>query len=112
MKSFIRVMKALSEPSRVKIIKLLQAKPLCVCELQQMLGLSQPAVSKHLKTLETAGLVASEKDGLWVNYSLSYGSDNLYATSLLGHLRHWLDEDPQIARLVRIVPKLSRRLAS
>ena len=109
MKTFTRVMKALAEPSRVKIVKMLQVRTMCVCEIQQALELSQPAVSKHLKVLETAGMVASEKDGLWVNYSLADGSDSPYAASLLGHLRHWLDEDPQIARLVRGVPEFRRQ---
>ena len=111
MKTFTRVMKALAEPSRVKIVKMLQVRTMCVCEIQQALELSQPAVSKHLKILEIAGLVASEKDGLWVNYSLADGSDSPYAASLLGHLRHWLDEDPQIARLVRGVPEFRRQAA-
>ena len=55
MKAFIKVMKALSDPNRIKIIKLLQHKRLCVCELQYALGISQPTVSKHLKILEEAG---------------------------------------------------------
>ena len=59
MKSFVKVMKALSDPNRVKIIKLLQLKYMCVCELQGALKLAQPTVSKHLKILEEAGLVDS-----------------------------------------------------
>ena len=105
-------MKALAEPSRVKIVKMLQVRTMCVCEIQQALELSQPAVSKHLKVLETAGLVTSAKDGLWVNYSLADGSESPYAASLLGHLRHWLDEDPQVARLVRGVPGFNRQAAN
>ena len=71
MKSFIKVMKALSDPNRVKIIKLLQQKMMCVCELQGALKIAQPTVSKHLKILEEAGLVDYAKDGLWVNYFLA-----------------------------------------
>jgi len=55
MKAFIKVMKALSDPNRVKIIKMLQHKIMCVCEMQKALNVSQPAVSKHLKLLEDAG---------------------------------------------------------
>jgi len=72
MKSFIKVMKALSDPNRVKIVKLLQRKVMCVCELKAALGIAQPSVSKHLKILEDAGLVDFKKDGLWVNYYLSF----------------------------------------
>jgi ArsR family transcriptional regulator len=55
MKPFIKVMKSLSDPNRIKIVKLLQQKRMCVCELQDALGISQPSVSKHLKILEEAG---------------------------------------------------------
>ena len=47
MKSFTRVMKAMSDPNRVRVIKLLQIKELCVCEIQALLGLAQSTVSKH-----------------------------------------------------------------
>jgi ArsR family transcriptional regulator, arsenate/arsenite/antimonite-responsive transcriptional repressor len=99
MKEFIRVMKALSDPNRVKLLKMLQKRVMCVCEIQAALEIAQPTVSKHLKILEDAGLVAREKDGLWVNYSLSNGSRSPYAASLLGNLRHWLNDDPEIRDL-------------
>lgn len=108
MKSFTKVMKALSDPNRVKILKLLQQKMLCVCELQYALELSQPNVSKHLKILEESGLVEFQKDGLWVNYYLADGSGSPYAASLLGNLKHWLDDDPEVADLIAKVPTLDR----
>ncbi len=108
MQSFVRVMKALSDPNRVKIIKLLQQRSLCVCELRAALSISQPSVSKHLKILEDAGLVTSSKDGLYVNYRLADGSTSPYASTLLGSLRHWLDHDPAVAALVARVPALDR----
>jgi ArsR family transcriptional regulator len=101
MKSFVKVMKALSDPNRVKIVKLLQQKYMCVCELQGALKLAQPTVSKHLKILEEAGLVDYKKDGLWVNYFLADGKSSPYAASLLGNLKHWLNEDTEIAELMK-----------
>ena len=65
MKAFTKVMRALSDPNRVKIIKLLQQKSMCVCELQAALQIAQPSVSKHLKILEEADLVDYQKDGCW-----------------------------------------------
>ena len=108
MKAFLKVMKALSDPNRVKIIKLLQQKMMCVCELRGALKIAQPTVSKHLKILEEAGLVDFAKDGLWVNYYLADGNDSPYAACVLGNLKHWLDEDPEISELVKIVPFLNR----
>ena len=81
---------------------------MCVCELRGALKIAQPTVSKHLKILEEAGLVDYAKDGLWVNYFLADGKSNPYAASLLGNLRHWLDEEPEINELVKRVPFLNR----
>lgn len=108
MDDFIRVMKALSDPNRIKVIKLLQHRVMCVCELQAALDIAQPTVSKHLKILEDAGLVTSEKDGLWVNCALGDGSKSPYAATLLGNLRHWLADDPDIKKLDAILPLLNR----
>ena len=108
MKDFIRVMKALSDPNRVKIVKMLQHRVLCVCEIQALLGLAQPTVSKHLQVLANAGVVASEKEGLWVNYRLGDGSSSPYAATLLGNLKHWLERESEIQKLVRRLPEIAR----
>jgi ArsR family transcriptional regulator len=108
MKEFIKVVKALSDPNRVKIIKMLQHKSLCVCEMRAALGVAQPTVSKHLKILEEAGLVTYEKDGLWVNYHLTDGSSSPYVASLLGNLRHWLEDEPEVIRLKKELPMINR----
>jgi ArsR family transcriptional regulator len=108
MKEFIKVMKALSDPNRVKLVKMLQHKVMCVCEIREALGVAQPTVSKHLKVLENAGLVGFKKDGLWVNYHLTDGAGSPYAASLLGNLKHWLEETPEITTLVRRLPMIRR----
>jgi len=108
MKDFIKVAKALSDPNRIKIVKMLQHKRMCVCEIRALLQIAQPSVSKHLKILENAGLVGSVKDGLWVNYYLADGSSSPYAASLLGNLRHWLSDDPEIACMIVKLPEICR----
>ncbi len=108
MREFIKVMKALSDPNRVKMVKLLQRRVLCVCEIQEALGLAQSTASKHLKILEEAGLISCFKEGLWVNYRLSDGARNPYAASLIGNLRHWLEADAQVAALVARLPEIRR----
>jgi len=108
MKDFIKTMKALSDPNRVKIVKILQHKSMCVCELQAALGVAQPTVSKHLKILEEAGFVTYEKDGLWVNYRLTDGSSSPYVASLLGNMRHWLEDEKEIVSLKKELPKINR----
>jgi len=110
MRDFIKVMKALSDPNRVKMVKLLQRRVLCVCEIQEALGLGQSTTSKHLKILEEAGLITYLKEGLWVNYRLADGARNPYAASLLGNLRHWLEEDPAVEALVARLPEINREI--
>ncbi len=96
MRKFIKVTKALSDANRVKILKILQRAESCVCELKRGLGIAQPTVSKHLRILEDAGLVESRKEGLWVYYRISEGHSSPYAATLLGSLKHWLEEDPAV----------------
>lgn len=102
-------MKALSDPNRVKMMKMLQNRPLCVCEIKEALGIAQSTTSKHLKLLEDAGLVRSFKDGLWVNYSLADGNDSAFAANMLGNLKHWLDNEPDIQELNKILPGIDRK---
>ena len=108
MKTFLKVMKALSDPSRVKIMKMLQKRVMCVCEIKEALCIAQSTASKHLKILEDAGLVTSYKEGLWVNYTLADGGDSPYAASLIGNLKHWLDDDPEIMKLAKQLPQIRR----
>jgi ArsR family transcriptional regulator len=108
MKEFIKVMKALSDSKRVKIVKMLQHKKMCVCEIREALQIAQPSVSKHLKILEDAGLVEREKDGQWVDYFLTNGNSSPYVASLIGNLRHWLEDDREIEELVKKIPIIKR----
>lgn len=108
MKSFVKVMKALSDPSRIKIMKMLQQKMMCVCEIQSALQIAQSTTSKHLQILEDAGLITSKKDGLWVNYMIANGDESPYAANLIGNLKHWLDTDPDIQILIAQLPGIDR----
>jgi len=108
MNNFIKVMKALRDPNRVKIVKMLQHGELCVCEIQAALGISQPTVSKHVKILEEAGLLLSRKDGLWVHYSLSDGGKSPYAATMLGNLKYWLDGSAEISKIVKMLPDIRK----
>lgn len=108
MKQFIRVMKALSDPNRVRVIKILGNKELCVCELQNLIGLAQSTVSKHLKVLEEAGLVDYHKEGSWIIYQLTKGEESDYARVLLENLKGWLTDDPQLQEMMARIPQVDR----
>jgi ArsR family transcriptional regulator len=108
MNDFLKVMKALSDRNRVKIIKMLQHKTMCVCEMREALQVSQPTVSKNLKILEDAGLVDFKKDGLWADYHLTDGSKSPYVASLLGNLRHWMENEAEVRELIEKIPHIRR----
>ena len=62
--------KALADETRLRILKLLEIREMCVCELMVALELTQPTASHHLGILENVGLVKGRKDGKWVFYSV------------------------------------------
>jgi ArsR family transcriptional regulator len=64
--------KALADPARVRIVNLLATagEPVCACNLNEPVGLSQPTVSHHLKKLVDAGLLEREQRGKWAYFSL------------------------------------------
>jgi ArsR family transcriptional regulator len=99
MKQLLKVMKALGDGTRLKMLKLLQHRTLCVCELTSLLGLSQSAVSKNLKLLEDAELIACERQGPWSNYRLATEA-NPYAAAMVSQLAGWLDDAPVIRNLI------------
>jgi DNA-binding transcriptional ArsR family regulator len=65
-----RLFKALSDEIRVRMVRLLGVRDMCVCEMIAALGLTQPTASHHLKILEGAGVVEGRKEGKWVFYGL------------------------------------------
>lgn len=65
-----KMFRAFSDRTRLRILNLLRSGETCVCDLVDVLELSQPKVSRHLAYLRRAGLVVGRKDGLWMHYSL------------------------------------------
>jgi len=76
MKDEARLFKALSDPNRLRIVQMLQVRPLCVCEIQELLKLAPSTVSKHLSILREAGFIYDIKEGKWVYYYIDNRSSN------------------------------------
>lgn len=95
MHNFIKITKALSDPTRVRILGLLQGGELCVCNIVAIMGLSQPTISRHLKQCTDAGLTRVRKAGGWTHYSLAVDSTELYITSFLDQLRQAIATDSE-----------------
>ena len=66
-----RFFKALADENRIRIIKLLTLREMCVCELMVALDLTQPTTSHHLNILERKGLIKKRKEGKWSYYSIA-----------------------------------------
>ena len=65
------ILKAFSDPTRLKILYLLKYGELCACEIISALDKPQPTVSHHLNVLKNAGLLKCRKDGVWIYYTLA-----------------------------------------
>lgn len=98
MDEFLRILKAVSNRNRLRIIKMLQVKPLCVCEIREVLGVSQPSVSRHLNILKEAGILVDKKNGVWIDYRLNDSAENIYSESILGNIKSWFEDDEVIIR--------------
>jgi len=70
MDNLVLIFKALSDETRLRILKLLEHGELCVCDIVAALDMIQPKVSFHLGVLQEAGLVKSRKQGKWIHYSI------------------------------------------
>ena len=71
MNELLSVFKALSDETRLRIVKLLENGELCVCHIVAAVDMSQSKISFHLKTLKDAGLVKDRRDGKWMHYRLN-----------------------------------------
>ena len=71
MKKLSDYFKALSDDTRLKIIQLLTEYEMCVCEIEDRLGMSQPAVSHHIGILKNTGLISGRRQGKWIYYSIN-----------------------------------------
>jgi ArsR family transcriptional regulator, arsenate/arsenite/antimonite-responsive transcriptional repressor len=74
----VPLFRALADPTRLRLLRLLGRGELCVCDLMAILRLPQARTSRHLGTLKKAGLVKSRKDGLWSYYSLTRPRDAVH----------------------------------
>ncbi|MBI5741341.1 MAG: metalloregulator ArsR/SmtB family transcription factor [Nitrospirae bacterium] len=71
MKDLLNIFKALSDETRLKMLKIFEKGEICVCDLVSVLDMSQPKISFHLNVLKEAGLIKDRKQGKWVHYSIN-----------------------------------------
>ncbi len=108
MKNKIELLKAISEPNRIRILMMLRDKPLCVCEITAVLELTTATVSKHLSILSKAGFIFDTKDGKWINYSLVARGENTMIDELMEFLSKWYNDEKTIQRDAKIIETINR----
>jgi DNA-binding transcriptional ArsR family regulator len=70
-RELLAVMKALADPTRLRIVAALQGRELCLCQIVELVGLATSTVSRHMSVLEQARLVDARKDGRWTYFRLA-----------------------------------------
>ena len=90
-------LRALADPTRLRILALLKGGEVCVCHIHEALAIPQPTASRHLASLRRAGLVETRKAGLWVHYSLAKMPDTVLET-LVETVTHCVGHAATIAK--------------
>lgn len=93
MENKIKILKAISDQNRIRILKMLQNKVMCVCEITQVLKLATSTVSNHLSILKEAGLLIEKKEGKWINYSINNNSKDSFINSIIAMLNLWFEDE-------------------
>ncbi len=94
MEDTLNTIKALADRHRIRALLALEGQELCLCNLQDLLGLVPSSVSRHMSILQDAGFVVSMKKGKWTYFSLAPLDGNTACSSLLRWVLESLEEDP------------------
>ena len=98
MRELVEVFKALSDETRLRIMKLLEDEALCVCEIMAVLGMIQSRVSRHLDILRRAGFLVARREKKWVIYTWNREKVNPYHLPLQEMLRLWLNDSEVVMK--------------
>ena len=89
--------RALADPTRLRLLNLIADREICVCYFVEILGISQPKISRHLAYLRRAGIAAARRQGRWIHYRLVVPRDAVASSILKETLKH-LRERPDMRR--------------
>lgn len=103
-----KLFKALSDPNRLRILKMLRSRELCVCEITAALRLATSTVSEHLSVLKDRDLIIEKKDGKWVNYSINPRPTDPAVVSILSMIYVWLEDDPTVQNDLNKIASIRR----
>jgi ArsR family transcriptional regulator, arsenate/arsenite/antimonite-responsive transcriptional repressor len=104
------IFKALSDKNRLRILKALQTRVLCACEIRELLGLANSTVSQHLDVLKDAGFIIDSKDGRWVNYIINPRPNDARINSILSSLDYWIGDENLVIKDKKTISGLDRNI--
>jgi len=91
-----KIFRSLSDFNRLRILKALQSKILCVCEIKELLNLANSTVSQHLKVLKQSDFIVERKNGKWVEYMINQHPRDKRVSAILSSLDYWIDDEDTI----------------
>jgi DNA-binding transcriptional ArsR family regulator len=109
MREILSITKALSDESRLRALIAVKDGELCLCQIIQVLSLSPATVSKHMNTLEQAGLVERTRRGKWRFYKLAENSSSRAVKQALAWVLDALRSDPKLTDDARRIRKVRRQ---
>lgn len=86
---------ALVDKTRLRLLNLMREDEICVCFFTEVLGESQPKISRHLAYLRNAGIVSARRDGKWIHYSIEMPA-NPFAGQILNDTLKWLESQDRM----------------
>ena len=92
-----RLFAALADPTRLRLLHLMEGREVCVCYFVEILGQSQPKISRHLAYLRKAGIVSARREGKWMHYRIEQPRDAGAAAILEAALKS-LKSDPRMSQ--------------
>ena len=104
---FETIFKALGEPTRLKIIQILADRELCVCDLEEIMQISQPRISQHLKVLKHAGLVNERREGQRRICSLNTDLLNNTMNQFREYIVKPIEDIPELSEEYSRMPKVA-----
>ncbi len=108
MRNVVKAAKALSDETRLRILNLILNKECCVCEVTQVLNISQTRASRNLNILRDAGFLSVRRDGLWAYYSIDENMAE-HLSSLLSAVKQTLAEDKVAGQDLKHLKESQRR---
>ena len=109
MDELVRAAKTLTDPARVRVLNLLMQRECCVCEVMDVLDISQVNASRYCSALKDAGFLAMRREGKWKHYRVAYKACSPVLKDMLDSVRETASSDTVLADDIKRLGSASRR---